>query len=108
VCVGFWSVEVLALPEFGSPKFQLHDVGPLLDVSVKVVVSGVNPLVGVALNDPTGGIGGGVPPPLMTSCGWFDDASRLLTMRLSVFEPFSAKVMSVPGVTELFGSVMST
>jgi hypothetical protein len=46
VCVGFWSVEVLALPEFGSPKFQLHDVGPLLDVSVKVVVSGVNPLVG--------------------------------------------------------------
>jgi hypothetical protein len=34
---GFWAVEVLA-PEFGSPKFQSHEVGLLSDVSTNFTV----------------------------------------------------------------------
>ena len=37
--LGFWSVEVLAPPEVGSPKFQAQLVGVFDDVSVKMTFS---------------------------------------------------------------------
>ena len=55
-------------------------------------VSGAKPLTGAALKDPVGGVGGGGPPPLSTSCGGFDDAFRLFTIRLLVPVPFRPKV----------------
>ena len=75
---------------------------------MKVTVSGAEPVVGAASKDPTGGIGGGGPPPLITSCGLFEAASRLLTIQLSVPVPFRPKVTSDPGVTAVVGSVIST
>ena len=42
VCDGFW--EMSALP---SPKFQFHEVGVLVELSVNVTVNGALPEVGV-------------------------------------------------------------
>ena len=54
--LGFCCVDVLALPEPGSPKFQLQEVGLSVDVSVKATLSGAVPLVGAALNAAVGAV----------------------------------------------------
>jgi hypothetical protein len=42
-----------------SPKFQAHEVGELVDVSVNVTVSGVLPVSGVPVKLATGIVTGG-------------------------------------------------
>ena len=54
--LGFREVEVFALPEPGSPKFQLQEVGLPVEVSVKATGSGADPLVGVAVKDAAGAV----------------------------------------------------
>ena len=46
---GLWTVLV-----FPSPKFQLHDVGELVEVSVNCTVRGAVPDVGVPVKLATG------------------------------------------------------
>ena len=46
---GLWIVLV-----FPSPKFQLHEVGELVEVSVNCTVSGAVPDVGVTMKFATG------------------------------------------------------
>ena len=43
-------------------KSQAHDVGVLVELSLKLTVRGAVPLSGVALKPATGAGGGGVPP----------------------------------------------
>ena len=47
---------MFALPEPGSPKSQLHEVGLPVDVSVNPTVSGPAPEVGVAVKLAVGGV----------------------------------------------------
>jgi hypothetical protein len=56
VWLGFWSVDPFALPDPGSPKFQLQDVGLPVDVSVKLTTRGAVPLVGAAVNEALGAV----------------------------------------------------
>src|SRR5688572_29190113 len=38
VWLGFCKVEVLLLPEAGSPNVQVHEVGPKVEISVKLAM----------------------------------------------------------------------
>ena len=55
-CVGFWAVDVPP-----SPKFQLHDVGEPVELSVKVTSNGAVPDVGIPVKLATG-----TTPPELT------------------------------------------
>ena len=55
--IGFWAV---ALTDESSPNDQDHEVGELVEASVKATVNGAIPEVGVPVKLATGATGAGV------------------------------------------------